>query len=121
AGMGERGARAVQALDTASRVLFRVIRVVMYAAPIGAFGGMAFTVGRYGSQVLGSLAFLMGSFYLTCALFVLVVLGVVCRLSGFRLLRFLRYIKDELLIVLGTSSSEAVLPRMLTKLEAAGA
>jgi aerobic C4-dicarboxylate transport protein len=121
AGMGERGARAVQALDTASRVLFRVIRVVMYAAPIGAFGGMAFTVGRYGSQVLGSLAFLMGSFYLTCALFVLVVLGVVCRLSGFRLLRFLRYIKDELLIVLGTSSSEAVMPRMLTKLEAAGA
>ncbi|GDY33510.1 C4-dicarboxylate transporter DctA [Gandjariella thermophila] len=119
--MGERGARAVRALDTVSKVMFRVIKVVMYAAPLGAFGGMAFTVGKYGSQVLGRLAFLMGSFYLTCALFVLVVLGVVSRLAGFGLLRFLRYIKDELLIVLGTSSSEAVLPRMLTKLEAAGA
>jgi aerobic C4-dicarboxylate transport protein len=121
AGMGQRGASAVRALDTVAKTMFRVIKVVMYAAPIGAFGGMAFTVGKYGSQVLGRLAFLMGSFYLTCALFVFLVLGLICRLSGFSILRFLRYIKDELLIVLGTSSSESVLPRIMAKLEAAGA
>jgi aerobic C4-dicarboxylate transport protein len=121
AGMGARGARVVSALDTVAKVMFGVIRVIMYAAPIGAFGGIAFTVGKYGSQVLTGLAFLMGAFYLTCVVFVVVVLGVVCRLCGFSVFRFLRYIKDELFIVLGTSSSESVLPRLLVKLEAAGA
>jgi aerobic C4-dicarboxylate transport protein len=82
---------------------------------------MAFTVGKYGKEVLGRLAFLMGTFYLTCLLFVVVVLGVVCWLSGFSVFKFVRLIKDELLIVLGTSSSETVLPRIMAKLEAAGA
>ncbi|WP_189053505.1 C4-dicarboxylate transporter DctA [Longimycelium tulufanense] len=120
-GLGERGRRVVGALDTVAGVMFGVIKVVMYAAPIGAFGGMAFTIGKYGGEVLGSLAYLMGAFYLTCVVFVVVVLGVVSRLAGFSVLRFVRFIRDELLIVLGTSSSESVLPRMLVKLEAAGA
>jgi aerobic C4-dicarboxylate transport protein len=119
--MGERGARVVQALDTVAKVMFGVIKIIMYAAPIGAFGGMAFTVGKYGKEVLGRLAFLMGAFYLTCLLFVVVVLGVVCWVSGFSVFKFIRLIKDELLIVLGTSSSETVLPRIMAKLEAAGA
>ncbi|KAA2258738.1 C4-dicarboxylate transporter DctA [Solihabitans fulvus] len=121
ASMGERGAKVVSALDTVAKVMFGVIKVIMYAAPIGAFGGIAYTVGKFGSQVLTGLAFLMGAFYLTCALFIVVVLGVICRLCGFSVFKFLRYIKDEILIVLGTSSSESVLPRMLVKLEAAGA
>src|SRR5690606_7349859 len=86
----------------------------------GAMGGMAFTIGEYGSQILGSLAQFMLGFYLTCLLFVFLVLGAICRWCGFGLLRYIRYIRDELLIVLGTSSSESVLPRMLVKLEAAG-
>ncbi|MCP2257035.1 aerobic C4-dicarboxylate transport protein [Streptoalloteichus tenebrarius] len=120
-GMGERGRRVVEALDTTAKVMFGVIKVVMYAAPVGAFGGMAFTVGKYGNEVLTKLAYLMGAFYLTCLIFVFVVLGVVCRLVGFSVVRFVRFLKDELLIVLGTSSSESVLPRVLVKLEAAGA
>jgi aerobic C4-dicarboxylate transport protein len=92
----------------------------MWVAPIGAFGGIAFTVGEHGSQILGNLAFFMGSFWLTCLLFVFVILGPICWLTGFSLFKYIRYIKDELLIVLGTSSSETVLPRMLSKLEAAG-
>jgi aerobic C4-dicarboxylate transport protein len=121
AGLGERGKVVVRALDTVAQVMFGVIKVVMYAAPIGAFGGIAFTVGKYGSSVLGGLAYLMIAFYLTCALFVVVVLGLVCRVCGFSVFKFLRYIKDEIVIVLGTSSSEAALPRMMVKLEAAGA
>jgi aerobic C4-dicarboxylate transport protein len=93
----------------------------MYVAPIGAFGGIAYTVGAFGSKVLGSLVFLMVAFYLTCLVFVVVVLGLVARWVGFNVFKFIRYIKDELLIVLGTSSSETVLPRLMTKLEAAGA
>ncbi|MEU5692609.1 C4-dicarboxylate transporter DctA [Actinosynnema sp. NPDC020468] len=119
--MGARGASVVAALDTVSKVMFGVIRIVMYAAPIGAFGGIAYTIGKFGGTVLGKLAWLMGSFYATCLLFVFVVLGAVAWYSGFSILRFLRYIKDELLIVLGTSSSESVLPRMIAKMEAAGA
>jgi len=119
--LGRRGEPVVRALDAISHVLFGVIRVIMYAAPIGAFGGMAFTVGKYGTQVLGNLAALMGTFYLTCAVFVFVVLGVVARLAGFSVFKLVRLIKDELLIVLGTSSSETVLPRLLAKLEASGA
>ncbi|GAA3864204.1 C4-dicarboxylate transporter DctC [Saccharothrix violaceirubra] len=121
AGLGTRGARVVEALDTVAQVLFGVIRVVMYVAPIGAFGGIAYTVGEFGGAVLGKLAWLMASFYATCVLFVVVVLGGVALVTGFSIFRFLRYIRDELLVVLGTSSSESVLPRMLAKLEAAGA
>jgi aerobic C4-dicarboxylate transport protein len=119
--MGQRGQQVVRGLDTIGQVMFGVIKVIMYAAPIGAFGGMAFTVGKYGEKVLSSLAFLMGTFYLTCFLFVIVVLGTVARVAGFNIFKFIRFLKDELFIVLGTSSSETVLPRMLTKLEAAGA
>ncbi|GAA1270964.1 C4-dicarboxylate transporter DctA [Saccharothrix xinjiangensis] len=121
AGMGKRGERVVQALDTVAKVMFGVIKIVMYAAPIGAFGGIAYTIGKFGGSILGKLAWLMGSFYATCLLFILVVLGGVALYAGFSIFKFLRYIKDELLIVLGTSSSESVLPRMLVKLEAAGA
>lgn len=121
AGMGERGAKVVSAMDSLAKVMFGVIKIVMYVAPIGAFGGIAYTIGKFGGSVIGKLLWLMGSFYATCILFVIVVLGLVARFAGFNLLKFLRYIKDELLIVLGTSSSESVLPRMLVKLEAAGA
>ncbi|RKT56809.1 C4-dicarboxylate transporter DctA [Saccharothrix australiensis] len=121
AGMGRRGERVVAALDTVAKVMFGVIKIVMYAAPIGAFGGIAYTIGKFGGTILGKLAWLMGSFYATCLLFVLVVLGGVALCAGFSIFKFLRYLKDELLIVLGTSSSESVLPRMLVKLEAAGA
>jgi aerobic C4-dicarboxylate transport protein len=119
--MGSRGEPIVRALDAVSHVMFGVIRVIMYAAPVGAFGGIAFTVGKYGTQVLGNLAALMGTFYLTCVVFIVVVLGVVSRLAGFSVFKVVRLIKDELLIVLGTSSSETVLPRLLAKLEASGA
>jgi aerobic C4-dicarboxylate transport protein len=119
--MGERGAAVVRGIDTVGKVMFGVIKAIMYVAPIGAFGGMAYTVGKYGDKVLGSLAALMGTFYLTCLVFILGVLGPIAWASGFNILKFIRLIKDELLIVLGTSSSETVLPRMMTKLEAAGA
>ncbi|GLZ29671.1 C4-dicarboxylate transport protein [Lentzea sp. NBRC 105346] len=121
AGMGERGQKVVDAMETVAKVMFGVIKIVMYAAPIGAFGGIAYTVGKFGGSILGKLAWLMGSFYLTCILFIAIVLGLVARFAGFSLLKFLRYIKDEIFIVLGTSSSESVLPRLLVKLEAAGA
>lgn len=118
--LGERGRPAVRALELLAQVMFGVIRIVMWAAPLGAMGGMAFTIGEYGSQILGSLAYFMASFYLTCLLFLLLVLWPVCAWSGFSVFKYLRLIRDELLIVLGTSSSETVLPRMLAKLEAAG-
>ncbi|NUT54009.1 MAG: C4-dicarboxylate transporter DctA [Saccharothrix sp.] len=121
AGMGKRGEKVVSALDTVAKVMFGVIKIVMYAAPIGAFGGIAYTIGKFGGSILGKLAWLMGSFYATCLLFIVLVLGGVALYAGFSIFKFLRYIKDELLIVLGTSSSETVLPRMLVKLEAAGA
>jgi len=121
AGMGKRGERVVAALDSVAKVMFGVIKIVMYAAPIGAFGGIAYTIGKFGGSILGKLAWLMGSFYATCLLFIFFVLGGVAWYAGFNIFKFLRYIKDELLIVLGTSSSETVLPRMLVKLEAAGA
>ncbi|WP_028474332.1 C4-dicarboxylate transporter DctA [Nocardioides alkalitolerans] len=118
--LGERGHGAVRALDTFAKVMFGIIKLVMWVAPIGAFGGMAFTIGEHGSAILGNLALFMGTFWLTCLLFVFAVLGPICWLAGFSIFKYLRYIKDELLIVLGTSSSETVLPRMMTKLEAAG-
>ncbi len=118
--MGERAQPAVRALDTVAQVMFGVIRIVMWFAPLGAMGGMAFTIGEYGSQILGSLLYFMLAFYLTCLIFIFGVLGPVCWWAGFGVLRYIRFIREELLIVLGTSSSESVLPRMLVKLEAAG-
>ena len=103
-----------------SQVLFGIVNFVMKLAPIGAFGAMAFTIGKYGLGTLLSLGKLMACFYATCLLFILVVLGLIARVHGFGILRFIRYIKEELLIVLGTSSSESVLPRIMNKLEALG-
>jgi aerobic C4-dicarboxylate transport protein len=102
-------------------VLFAIVGAIMKVAPIGAFGAMAFTIGKYGVGTLLQLAQLMGAFYGTCLVFVLGVLGLIARLHGFSILKFIRFIKEELLIVLGTSSSESVLPRMMRKLEHAGA
>ncbi len=104
-----------------SQVLFRIVGMIMYVAPLGAFGAMAFTIGSYGIDKLADLAWLMICFYLTCLLFIFFVLGTIARLHGFSIVSFIRYIKDELLIVLGTSSSESVLPRMMSKMETAGA
>jgi aerobic C4-dicarboxylate transport protein len=102
-------------------VFFGIVGIVMKVAPIGAFGAMAFTIGKYGIGTLLSLGSLMAGFYATCLIFVFGVLGTVCWLAGFSILKFIRYIKEELLIVLGTSSSESVLPRMLAKMENLGA
>ncbi len=120
ASTGRRGKPVLDLIDRLGHVFFALIRLVMYVAPLGAFGGMAFTVGAFGLGTLRNLAVLIVTFYATCLAFVLVVLGLVARLHGFSLLRLLRYLKDELLIVLGTSSSESVLPRLLRKLELAG-
>jgi aerobic C4-dicarboxylate transport protein len=108
-------------IEKLSHVLFEIVNIIMKAAPIGAFGAMAFTIGAYGVGSLLLLAKLMGTFYLTCLVFVFGVLGIIARMHGFSIWRFLRYIKEELLIVLGTSSSEAALPRMMLKLESLGA
>jgi aerobic C4-dicarboxylate transport protein len=113
--------RVISVFETVSRILFAIIRMIMWAAPLGAFGGMAYTVAQFGGSALGNLALLMATFWGTCALFVFVVLGAVARWSGFSIFRFVRLLKDELLIILGTSSSETVLPRLLSKLERAGA
>jgi aerobic C4-dicarboxylate transport protein len=113
--------RVVGGFDLAGRVIFGVIRLIMWFAPLGAFGGMAFTVAQFGSASLTSLGLLMVTFWGTCAVFVLVILGFVAKLAGFNILRFIRLIRDELLIIVGTSSSETVLPRLLAKLESAGA
>ena len=111
----------VGVFEVVSRVIFGIIRLIMWVAPIGAFGGMAFTVAQFGSGSLKSLGLLMVTFWGTCAIFVFGVLGIVARLSGFSIFKLVRLIKDELLIIVGTSSSETVLPRLLAKLEAAGA
>jgi aerobic C4-dicarboxylate transport protein len=117
---GDYGKPVVDFLDRVLQVFFRITAMIMVVAPIGAFGAMAFTVGTFGLKTLLPLGRLMLDVYLTMFLFVLVVLGTVCRIYGFRILRFLRYIKDEILLVLGTSSSEVALPRMLTKMEQYG-
>ncbi len=119
-GLGDRGKPMLDLIENIAQVLFRIVGVIMRLAPIGAFGAMAFTIGKYGVGTLKSLAALMGAFYLTAVLFVLVVLGAIARLNGFSILKFIRYIKDEILIVIGTSSSESVLPRMIGKMEKAG-
>ena len=120
AAMGEKGKPALHAIDTIAGVLFRVIALVMRLAPIGAFGAMAYTVGHFGLASLGNLLALMLGFYATALTFVVVGLGTVCALVGISLLRLLRYLREELLVVLGTSSSESVLPRLMDKLEAMG-
>jgi aerobic C4-dicarboxylate transport protein len=118
--LGERGKPLLHIIDQAAHVFFGIVGIVMRVAPIGAFGAMAFTIGKYGLGTLVSLGELMAGVYATCLLFIFVVLGTVARLAGFSILKFIRYIKEELLIVLGTSSSESVLPRMLAKMENLG-
>jgi aerobic C4-dicarboxylate transport protein len=118
--LGTRGAAVLTFIDGLSRVLFGIVAVIMKLAPIGAFGAMAFTIGKYGFASLRSLGELMASFYVTCLIFVFGALGLVARLHGFSIWRFVAYIREELFIVLGTSSSESVLPRMIAKLEKIG-
>ena len=120
AAMKDTGTEVVNFIAKVSNALFGIVETIMKLAPIGAFGAMAFTIGKYGIASLVPLAALMGSFYLTCALFIFGILGLIARLTGFSIWRFIVYIKDELLIVLGTSSSESVLPRIMTKLELLG-
>jgi len=117
---GDYGKPVVDFLDRVLQVFFRITAMIMVVAPIGAFGAMAFTVGNFGVKALLPLGRLMLDVYLTMFLFVFLVLGLVCRMYGFRILRFLRFIKEEILLVLGTSSSEVALPRMLTKMEQYG-
>ncbi|HEY6944432.1 MAG TPA: C4-dicarboxylate transporter DctA [Candidatus Acidoferrum sp.] len=119
--LGEFGARALRAVEVANKVVFGIIRIIIRTAPLGALGGMAFTVGSYGMASLSNLVKLIGTFYLTSLIFVVFVLGAIAWWADFSIFRFLAYIKDELLIVLGTSSSETVLPDMMRKLEALGA
>ena len=111
----------INTFEVASKVIFGVIRLIMWVAPIGAFGGMAYTISVFGADSLSNLAQLMVVFWGTCAFFVVVVLGAVSRAAGFSIFRMIRLIRDELLIIVGTSSSETVLPRLLAKLQAAGA
>ena len=118
---GGRGTMVFDFIEKFSHVLFDIVGIIMKVAPIGAFGAMAFTIGKYGVSSLFSLGKLMGAFYLTCLLFVFIVLGLISRLHGFSIVKFIRYIKEELLVVLGTSSSESVLPRMMEKMENLGA
>jgi aerobic C4-dicarboxylate transport protein len=118
--MGDRAKGLVAFLDQFTHAMFGVVGMIMRAAPIGAFGAMAFTIGQFGIGTLFSLGKLMAGVYATCLLFVFIVLGAIARVSGFSIVKFLKYIKEELLIVLGTSSSESVLPRMMAKLEHLG-
>jgi aerobic C4-dicarboxylate transport protein len=118
--IGERGARVTHALEDLSLAVFKVVAILMKAAPIGAFGAMAFTIGKYGVGTLLNLAALVGTFYLTSLLFVIVVLGLVARACGFSIFKLIAYLKTELLLVLGTSSSESALPSLIEKMERAG-
>ncbi|MBX6363451.1 MAG: dicarboxylate/amino acid:cation symporter [Gemmatimonadetes bacterium] len=120
AGMGEVGRPVVVGLERLSRVFFRITAIIMRVAPIGAFGAMAYTIGNFGLHALLPLARLMGDVYLTMALFIFVGLNLVARLAGFSLLELLRYLTEEILVVLGTSSSEAALPALLERMEAYG-
>jgi len=118
---GGRGNIVFDVIERLSHVLFHIVNMIMKLAPIGAFGAMAFTIGKHGVSSLLQLAQLMGSFYATCLIFIFVVLGAVARFHGFSIWKFIKYIKEELLLVLGTSSSESALPRMMAKLENLGA
>ncbi|MDX3972066.1 MAG: dicarboxylate/amino acid:cation symporter [Bradyrhizobium sp.] len=118
--LGERGHTIRSFIDDAAHAVFGVISIVMRAAPIGAFGAMAYTIGKFGTGAILNLVGLIATFYVTAALFVFVVLGLIARIAGFSIFKFLAYIKDELLIVLGTSSSESALPSLMEKLERLG-
>jgi aerobic C4-dicarboxylate transport protein len=118
--MGEKGKPVYRFIDKTSHAFFGVVGIIMKAAPIGAFGAMAFTIGKFGVGSLSKLGAFMGCFYLTCLLFIFVVLGTIAKIAGFNIFKFISYIKEELLIVLGTSSSESALPRMMAKLENLG-
>ncbi len=118
--MGKKGKNVYSIVSDVSHALFVIVDIIMKVAPLGVFGAMAFTIGKYGIASLGPLGKLLGIFYLTCIVFVLVVMGPVAKWAGFSLLKFIAYIKEELLIVLGTSSSESVLPRMIDKMERLG-
>ncbi|MDX5629977.1 MULTISPECIES: dicarboxylate/amino acid:cation symporter [unclassified Brenneria] len=118
--LGEKGKMIFDVIESFSRVIFGIINMIMRLAPLGAFGAMAFTIGKYGLGTLVQLGQLIICFYITCLLFVFLVLGSIARATGFSIFKFIRYIKEELLIVLGTSSSESVLPRMLEKMEKVG-
>jgi aerobic C4-dicarboxylate transport protein len=118
--VGDRGNTLRSLIDDFAHTIFGVIAIVVKAAPVGAFGAMAYTIGRYGPTALGNLAGLIATFYLTSIVFVVVVLGIIARIAGFSIFKYLGYIKDELLIVLGTSSSESVLPQLMEKMERLG-
>ncbi|WP_304166993.1 dicarboxylate/amino acid:cation symporter [Lonsdalea britannica] len=118
--LGAKGKIVFDVIESFSKVIFGIINMIMRLAPLGAFGAMAFTIGKYGVGSLVQLGQLLVCFYVTCLLFVILVLGSIARATGFSIFKFIRYIKEELLIVLGTSSSESVLPRMLEKMEKAG-
>ncbi|MEH3048456.1 dicarboxylate/amino acid:cation symporter [Sphingomonas adhaesiva] len=118
--IGDRGERVLHALEDLSLAVFKVVAILMKAAPIGAFGAMAFTIGKYGVGTLANLVALVGTFYLTSVLFVVVVLGLVARACGFSIFKLIAYLKAELLLVLGTSSSESALPSLIEKMERAG-
>ena len=118
--VGERGKPVQQFLEALTIPVFQLVHLLMRAAPIGAFGAIAYTIGKHGVHVLGNLALLVGSFYLTSLLFVLVILGTMCRLCGFSIFKLIRYLRAELLLVLGTSSSESALPSLMEKMEEAG-
>jgi aerobic C4-dicarboxylate transport protein len=119
--LGSYGKPVLELIDRFAHVMFNIINMIMKLAPVGAFGAMAFTIGQYGVGSLVQLGYLMACFYITCLLFILIVLGGICRAHGFSVLKLIRYIREELLIVLGTSSSESALPRMLAKMERLGA
>ncbi|WP_442881354.1 dicarboxylate/amino acid:cation symporter [Brevundimonas sp.] len=119
--VGDAAAPVHRALDSLSQIMFKLVAILMRAAPIGAFGAFAFTIGAYGLGAIANLAALIATFYLTSLIFVLGVLGVVCWVNGFSIFRLIAYLKEELLLVLGTSSSEAALPSLMQKLERAGA
>lgn len=118
--VGERGKPIYQFLEALTSPIFKLVHILMSAAPIGAFGAIAFTIGRYGLESLVNLAWLVGTFYVTSLFFVVVVLGLVCRACGFSIFKLIRYLKAELLLVLGTSSSESALPSLMEKMERAG-
>ena len=118
--IGDRAEPVMTLLESVSEAFFKLVAILMKAAPIGAFGAFAFTIGKYGIESVVNLAALVGTFYLTSALFVVVVLGLVARANGFSIFKLIRYLKEELLLVLGTSSSEAALPSLMQKLERAG-
>ncbi|MFC3393715.1 dicarboxylate/amino acid:cation symporter [Brenneria rubrifaciens] len=118
--LGSKGKMIFDVIESFSKVIFGIINMIMKLAPLGAFGAMAFTIGKYGVGSLVQLGQLIICFYITCLLFVFLVLGSIARATGFNIFKFIRYIKEELLIVLGTSSSESVLPRMLEKMEKVG-